>query len=296
MNEEAASSAAYPLSFADIARWAQANTVTVAESRVRFAQFAILASIARDHDLSQRLVLKGGNALDFIWQPNRSTRDLDFSYDDEGGDIDLDPARLHGLLKRQFDVTDREYGALLAVHRVVQQPPGADRTFITFEARVGFALPDELRLRQRMQQGEPSANVIPLDVSMNETICASEFALLAAGISLRVSTIDDILAEKLRALLQQTVRDRRQDLLDIVVALESNPAIDPARVAAYLLEKARARDVTVSRRAFHNPDVIQRASRGYAELEVTTRRRYIPLTTAIERLHGFINTLDIPDT
>lgn len=72
---------AYPSTFAMVRVWAGANRISVAEARKRFAQYAILSAIAGSRFLGSALVFKGGNALDFIWQPNRSTTDLDFSLD-----------------------------------------------------------------------------------------------------------------------------------------------------------------------------------------------------------------------
>jgi predicted nucleotidyltransferase component of viral defense system len=73
--------ASYPVSFDDMRLWAGAAGVTVDEARIRFAQYAVLSSIAAVRPLREGLVFKGGNALDFVWQPNRSTVDLDFSVD-----------------------------------------------------------------------------------------------------------------------------------------------------------------------------------------------------------------------
>lgn len=57
--------------------------------------------------------------------------------------------------------------------------------------------------------------------------------MLAGSLPLRVSTAEDIVAEKLRALLQQALRNRtrRQDLLDIAALLRAGVPLDPARVA-----------------------------------------------------------------
>lgn len=74
-------SSSYPRSFANLPLWAEANGVTIEEARLRFAQFVILCGIASVRSLREHLVFKGGNALDFVLQPNRSTIDLDFSLD-----------------------------------------------------------------------------------------------------------------------------------------------------------------------------------------------------------------------
>src|ERR1035441_3616341 len=69
----------FPSSFEMIAGWASARKLQVMEARFRFAQYAVLRAVTDSRSLSSSLVFKGGNALDFIWEPNRSTKDLDFS-------------------------------------------------------------------------------------------------------------------------------------------------------------------------------------------------------------------------
>ena len=61
----------------------------MSEARRRFAQYAVLRAIASLARLSELLVFKGGDALDFGWSPNRSTIDLDFSADMRAGERPL---------------------------------------------------------------------------------------------------------------------------------------------------------------------------------------------------------------
>lgn len=107
---------------------------------------------------------------------------------------------------------------------------------------MGYALPDEDRLRQRMGQGEPSSHAIKLDVSLNEPIGASRLIQMGPEFHLRVATVEDIIAEKLRALLQQPIRNRqrRQDLLDIAVILREHLAFDRGLVAEFLSPERRS--------------------------------------------------------
>jgi hypothetical protein len=186
---------------------------------------------------------------------------------------------------------------MLKVHRVQPNPRGTDRDFVTFEARIGYALPDEERLLQRMAQGEPSSHAIKLDISINEPIGADRLMDLSPGSQIRVATLEDIIAEKLRALLQQPIRNRHreQDLLDIAVILRENIDFDRNLVAKFLLLKAAARDVPVTRAEFREPEVVERASQGYAELEATTRVRFVPFDEALSLLLALVDELAIPE-
>lgn len=286
----------YPTSFPDLRAWANSAGISINEARVRFAQFAILRAIAGVPELRQGLIFKGGNALDFVWQPNRSTVDLDFSVDPDSSLARPDEPTLRRLLERSMTSASTNFGVTLAVQKVQQHPPGADKQFITYDVRVVYALPDQENLRQRLRQGETIAQGISLDISFNEPIGDTRFQEVSPGSSVRVATLEDIVAEKLRALLQQPIRNRRrrQDLLDIAVVLQSGSTLDRRLVATFLLEKAAARNVPVARGAFRHPDVVERARAGYDDLAATTRVQFIPFDDALLLLHTLVDELAIP--
>jgi len=287
----------YPTSFEAVPVWARQHGISRAEARVRFAQYAILRAIASSASLREMLVFKGGNALDFVWLPNRSTRDLDFSAETALIPADWGVSAIKRLLVQALAVPGRELDIAFAVHRVEQQPAGANKTFVTYLANIQYALRDEPALRVRVQSGEPIPQVIPIEVSLNEPICGSTFVPIDHSHQVRVCSIEDIVAEKLRALLQQPIRNRRrpQDVLDIAILVEASPGIDLVRVADYLTRKAAARQVPVSRAAFRAEAVRERARHGYAELEATTRTRFLPFDDALIVLDRLVDALPIPD-
>jgi predicted nucleotidyltransferase component of viral defense system len=112
-----------------------------------------------------------------------------------------------------------------------------------------------------------------------------------------VSTVEDIIAEKLRALLQQLIRnrERRQDVLDIAVLLRLHPEIDRASVSQFLVLKCEARDIDARKASFLHPEIRRRAQVDYGALEATTRVLFIPFDEAWELLLSFVNELQIPD-
>jgi len=162
----------YPTSFDNLRAWAKANGVSVTEAGKRLAQYSILRGIVGSRALSAMLVFKGGNALDFVWQRNRSTTDLDFSADMEtvrNAVPDWDPAQLLAYIRqhlaRGLQIENQRNGVTLRIHRIIQQPPHAGSTFITYEARIGYALPGDQRNRERLEQGGSSTNVIPVGLT-----------------------------------------------------------------------------------------------------------------------------------
>lgn len=279
----------YPRTFQEIGSWAQANGVTVQEARVRFAQYGILRAVSDSRQLSATLVFKGGNALDFVWSPNRSTKDLDFSTT-----VPLEGDALKLLLQESLAATSRTLGTLYSVHSVKRQPASLDATFVTYAVSVGYALTHEATLRRRIESGNTSPQVIPLDVSINEVVCEDEPVDTVGVHNLRVSSCEDIVAEKLRSLLQQPVRNRyrRQDLLDITVTCQRRP-LDMVKVADFLRRKAAARDIVVSRSAFRDPEVKRRAAQDYDGLATTTRTLFIPMEEAWMVLLALVDSLPI---
>jgi len=281
----------YPISFSTIAAWAAENKVPVSEARRRFAQYGILQSIAGSQVLSSSLVFKGGNALDCIWQPNRSTIDLDFSSRDSG----LTVNRIRAFFEPSLQRVSAASGTLYRLQRIEQQPPGEGRSFITFNVSIGYALADDIRNQQRIGEGRPSLASIPVEISLNEPICAAEEIELASANLLQVSTQEDIIAEKLRALLQQVPRNRTrpQDVLDIVVALKRGAHLRPDVVADFLLRKASSRNVEVSMDLFQAEGLWSRAEQGYAELQDTARDLFVPFEDAKKTLLAFVGTLPL---
>jgi predicted nucleotidyltransferase component of viral defense system len=290
----------YPASFEEVATWAEERGLGLSETRLRFAQYAVLLGIAASAPLSELLVFKGGNALDFVWSPNRSTLDLDFSVDmTKLAGRDLPEARLRELLSRGLTVSERQLGVSLRVHTVKRQPPGTGKTFVTYTARVGYALPDDPNNRIRLEGGQPSTYIVPVEISINEPIGADERLAVGDRTSLRVSTLEDIVAEKLRAFLQQRKdlrnRYRPQDLLDIAHLLRRSTPLDRGLVSRFLLKKAEARYVPVSKDAFRDPELAERSHYEYETLKETVRKDFVPFDEALERLYKLVEELEIPE-
>ena len=288
----------YPRNLSDLASWASTHGISQQEARARFVQYCILWAVSQTPLLQDALVLKGGIALDFVWNPNRSTRDVDFSIDHHPLAGELTEDTLRQEFAKGLDWASQHFGLLMRVTSLRRNPPGEQHTFATFAMKVGYAFPDQpvalLRLRQR---GDVST-VIPIDISLNEVICGQTLVDLDTPQPLKICTLEDVVAEKLRALLQQEIRNRsrRQDLLDIAVLLRAGVSLDAPRIAAYLLEKAAARDVPVSRTAFHSDQLLERARRDYVLLSDTSRNAFVEFAEAVSLLHEFVEHLPIPAT
>jgi hypothetical protein len=74
-------------------------------------------------------------------------------------------------LTPSLERVSRSTGVSYRVQKMEQQPPGPDRSFITFEGTIGYALPEDRRNRELIQRNNSSRATVPLDVSLNEPIC-----------------------------------------------------------------------------------------------------------------------------
>ena len=75
-----------------------------------------------------------------------------------------------------------------------------------------------------------------------------------------------------------------------------NPGMDRAKIGAFLLAKANARNVKVSKAAFRDTEIAERARFGYETLERTTRILFIPFDEAFALVLTLVDELPIPDS
>lgn len=282
----------YPTTVAGIEAWRRANATTSQEARRRFVQYVVLVAIATG-DLAPRIAFKGGNALRFVFDSPRSTLDLDFSAlskipDDDAG------------IRAQFDAalagTQHRFGIRVRLQSIRRKPvKSPESTWPTYEMKVAYQLPGDRCFAEFDRAGLTVSDVVNVELSLNEVVCETQGAPLADG-ELRVCSLEDIVAEKLRALLQQPVRNRTrsQDAFDIARTIRADASrLDAEKVSRFLLVKAAARGIAATKGAF-NEDVRDRAHVDYEELEHSTGGEFIPFTEAWELVLRLVARLGIP--
>jgi len=260
---------------ADIARWVrQAQTDPEAHSK-RQATEIVLSTIGALSDYGSRIYLKGGMLMAVVYGSLRGTADVDFSTDLEAtpdfkeklrGDMD----RLLPQIAARLGYPD----LILKVQSVKEKPRPFGQAKISFpalKATVGYAKRGGAG-QWRVESGQ-SPQVVSLDISFNESINATELVRLGKhGFILAAYALTDLIAEKLRALLQQTERDhphyRRQDVYDIAF-LADHFQLDAAQRAEILRSfrlKCAARGITPDIASIGHPLVIERARAEWSTL------------------------------
>jgi predicted nucleotidyltransferase component of viral defense system len=248
--------------------------------------------------LANRVAFKGGNALRFIHGNERSTLDLDFSAE---GDFPDSPAEIKGLMEAALRAGERLYQVRARCQSIHRKPPGVEKTKPTYSIMVCYQFPADRyfqNIDERLTTGKHFSEVVEVEISLNDVLCETGDEQLSAGSrTLRVCTLEDILAEKLRALLQQIPRKRSrpQDVYDVAsMVRKHSELIDIGKVSSFLLRKSEARQIVATKGAF-NEAVRERAAASYdAEVRDFTTE-FIPFDEAWGEVLDLVLRLSIPD-
>lgn len=249
----------------DIRAWVEAAANNPDLYRARQVTEIVLTSIGLAPSLNQTLVLKGGTLMALAFDSLRLTADVDFTA--LIGPRDFDDklvAELNAMLPR----TAIQLGYLDLICRVqsVKKMPRpqnfADYDFPALLVRIGSAQRGTGEER-RLEAGQ-ATKVVDVEISFRDQVYTSQtLNLTDAGVAVRAFTIHELIAEKLRALLQQPIRNRnrRQDVYDIAFLLDAHPMTDEDRSVIHgtLIEKCATRDIHPDATSLENPEVVRRA-------------------------------------
>ncbi len=257
-------------------------------------QFVILASIASSAELVTRLAFKGGNALRFVHGNERSTIDLDFTAD---GNFPDNSDAIRALLNSALKASERQFQVKSRCQSVNRNPRRQDATLPTDSVKVCFQLPGD-RYYQNFDDRKSFAEVVDLEIILNDVLCETIQRQLSASTKpVRICSLEDILAEKLRALLQQLIRrrNRPQDVYDIASRMqEFGDKVDTAKVAQFLISKSAARGIEPHKSSY-NHEVRKLALENY-EVEIRAQATaFIPFDEAWKEVLSLVSRLNIPD-
>ncbi|MCG3131025.1 MAG: hypothetical protein FLDDKLPJ_01800 [Phycisphaerae bacterium] len=257
--------------------------------------FVILESIANSI-LRRQLAFKGGNALRYIFFNPRSTLDLDFSA------TEAFPDDREEIRSRVDDAVRRgaaSFGVKAKCQRVNRNPRGEDKTTPTYEIRIGYQFRGDRYFPDLELPDRVVSSVLHLEISLNDVVCESRDVRLhpVLDLTIRACTLEDILAEKLRALLQQRIRNRnrRQDVYDLARMRRTHGSrLDIVKLADFFTRKCKARGIDARRGAFDD-DIRRRASNEYETLFDAGDPDFIPFDAAWGDVLALVGGLSIPD-
>jgi hypothetical protein len=218
----------------------QPRLLTELERLDRFKRLIVVAMFS-DQDLTQRFVLKGGNAIDLVHQVGtRASLDVDLSMDLDFAPTELKDIR-HRLEKGLHDVFFREGYRVFDV-TLEEKPPSVSPEVAGFWG--GYSVTFKLIETSQYQAGKASAvsmrrkairfgakGKFEIDISKFE-YCQTKQAARIEGCPIFTYTPEMLICEKLRAICQQMPEygpivkrtrpgsARARDFVDIRVLIE----------------------------------------------------------------------------
>lgn len=277
-----------PISLAD---WV--NEAPEPQRGFREAVHIVIAAVSREPDLSGAMVMKGGILMGIRYQSPRFTTDIDFS--SSLSLTDLSPETIH----RSLDIgmarisAELDYDLECRVQACRVNPPHRpDASFPSIELSVGYAHKGTPKHKRLMQGQSPS--VLTIDISLNEKMPESEDLKIGDGVTLRIYSLNDLVAEKIRSLLQQVVRNRfrRQDVFDLNLLLTSRAnEMKCEAILKSLREKASSRGIEVQSDSLDDPEVKRRARKDYHTLAGEVAEPLPDFDAAFSNLVAFYKSL-----
>lgn len=255
------------MSVIDLAAWVD-EELRPDRKGFRQAVQLVLRAIAQSPSLSAIMIMKGGLLLAIRYHSSRFTRDIDFSTSKRLQEFDV-PMLLTGIGEALASVSaGNEYAMALRLQSHEIKPPNRPGVnFPTLQMRIGYASRLEPRSLKRLET-TGSTQVVQVDYSFNEWASGTEQQEVDGG-HLLMYPFNDLVAEKLRSVLQQPVRGqgrpRYQDIYDLFLLLGTSvQAEDKSIILTKLFEASRDRQVSVHKDALRDEQVIQLSREQYA--------------------------------
>lgn len=259
----------------DLAAWREEKRADQSIYLKRQASEVILFAIALCPELQPYLLLKGGTLMGVAYSSPRQTVDIDFTMTTRPADIDEDKLRvlLHQSIKHAgaalgYDLLE------LAVQHLKWAPkpkPQIMRSFPALNLKIGYA--KRGTNQHKLLLDLKAATFVEIDISFNEPQSRIQVLELDRGLKLFAYSWIELIAEKIRALLQQLQpgreKSRRQDIYDID-RLITNIDIGAAQKREMLLaikQKCVARNILPTFLSFDDPELKSISGREWKSLE-----------------------------
>lgn len=260
----------------DIRDWVERARNDPPKHLERKATEILLVAIGGTSPQGEKLYLKGGILMGVAYGSPRQTADIDLT-------AELEPTHAElGALRAGLDRGLRRTPPLIGypdmicrIQSIELQPRTdlfEDADFPAIKMKVAYAVRDT-RPHKALDNGQ-CPTTLEVDISYREPVRAVEFVRLdsADGTRLAMYGLSELIAEKLRALLQQVGRGRarRQDIYDIAFLVRDTPLSDTERaeILQSLRYKARSRGIEPQPNSLADPAVQQRAARQWETLRL----------------------------
>lgn len=264
-----------PVVTVDIGEWVKRAAKDPEAYLERQATEVFLTALGMAHPFSHDIFLKGGILMGVVYHSHRQTGDIDFT-----AMMEPEPGIADAIAEAMAEVLPRAAAGLgypdlmCAVQSSKYYPsakmfPKADGPAL--KLRIGYARRGS-RQAAGFKRGKAST-VLEVDISFREPVGAIQIVRFGdTGGMVRAYSLYDLIAEKLRALLQQEPRNRyrRQDIYDLN-ALLARFALDDEemrRIYRSFIDKCAARRIEPAPDSLSEPEVARRAQADWDSMEL----------------------------
>ena len=267
------------------------------EKIFRHVVHIILDAISNSHDLQANMVMKGGILLAIRYKTGRHTSDIDFStslhYKQFQKNEQAFIEDLNNEIKKSAETMPYNIACEVQTFKI---EPKADGNFQTLRLSIGYAQKDNKTQMKRLQQRSASSTV-KIDYSFNEILGEID-VLDGEGTGIQVYSLTTLIAEKLRAILQQESRgrNRRQDIYDVYFLL-SQSGFDrededmKEMIHSLLIAKAASRDLQIHKNSMSTREIFNISKKGYSNLQDTIESDLPDFETAFEAIQKYYESM-----
>lgn len=276
----------------DISQWVEAEDKSTREFRQAIHTF--LLAISNSKELRTKMIMKGAILLAIEFHGNRYTKDIDFSTSEKAAEANIDRILAELSQGLVIAVDSLPYDLNCKIQSWEMRPSAKEATFPTLQIKIGYAYKGSKKHERLIQQKCPT--VLAVDYSFNESNVEIDTLELTSGIQVKAYSLADLVAEKFRAILQQSERDRfrRQDPYDIYCLkkegfLENND-LRP-RILESLILKSLSRNIEAKQSSMRDKEIIRRARREYPTLADEIKEELPPFEEVYETAREYYETL-----
>lgn len=236
----------------------------------REAVHIVLSAISTSSALRSKMVMKGGLLMAIRYDSGRYTRDVDFSTKQKY--VKGDENQLLDDLDESLAIANQHcsYDTMCLRQRTEIRPARNDAQFTTLSLSIGYAQRSKANDRNRLLNKQ-SPTVVQIDYSYNEAVYDVEVLTLSDGEELQAYSFLNLVAEKMRSVLQQPIRNRnrRQDIYDLNLLISGGSTIsqeEKLRLLNLFVSSCRERSIEPNKNSFADPTIKKMAQEGYEEL------------------------------
>ena len=255
----------------DLHSWVEKAKSKSTLHNTRTLTWILLQAVSQSNFLQRSLYLKGGTLLTLLYHSPRATKDVDFTTNAEPSaeylellSTELEKELQRAAIKLKFTqlICRVQTAKGMPKNRFPQgEAPSAKLTIAM--AKRGTSQEESLK------QGK-GAITLPVDISFKEVVEDAQELVIQSGQTIQAYTLVDIVAEKLRAVLQQPERNRsrRQDIFDLsfLIRMGDFDNKERAQILTSFLVKARSRGIEPTITSIDNPEVAARSKENWLSL------------------------------